>query len=182
MSSDATPGDAALGPRGLRTAAHPGERLSLDSVDDTHALAARLAAAARPGDVLALVGELGSGKTELTRGLARALGVGPDVPITSPSFTLLDLVPGGRLPLAHFDAYFMADTDDLERAGFLDLLRQGCLVVVEWADRVADALPADALWLLLEHGDVPSRRRATVLADPRDGVRPSRHAADGGTP
>lgn len=138
----------------------------MQSVDALHRFAATLAAAARPGAVLALVGELGAGKTELTRGLARALGVAADVPITSPSFTLLSVVPGGRLPLAHFDAYFMHDLDDLERAGFHDLRQQGCLVVIEWADRVAELLPDDALWLLLEHAGEPGERRLSVLDGP----------------
>ena len=124
-------------------------RVALPDVHATHALAAELAATLRPGDVLALVGELGAGKTELVRGLVAALGAPPDTPVCSPSFLLLNLYRGGRLPVAHYDAYFMDSADDLERAGLDDLRRQGWLTVVEWADRVASALPAGARWLEL---------------------------------
>ncbi|HTE05912.1 MAG TPA: tRNA (adenosine(37)-N6)-threonylcarbamoyltransferase complex ATPase subunit type 1 TsaE [Planctomycetota bacterium] len=137
-----------------------GERGSarLPDVAATHALAAELARALAPGDVLALVGDLGAGKTEFTRGLAAALGVPADAGVCSPSYLLLNLYAGGRVPLAHFDAYFLREADDLQRAGLDDLRRQGAVAVVEWADRVADALPADALWLELTalHGAGPA--------------------------
>jgi tRNA threonylcarbamoyladenosine biosynthesis protein TsaE len=137
--------------------AAPGE-LPLADVAATHALATRLGAGLGPGDVLALVGELGAGKTELVRGLAAALDVPSSVPVSSPSYLLLNLYEGGRLPLAHFDAYFMGGPDDLERAGLLDLRREGWLVVVEWADRVSEALPPEALWVeLLPGADAGAR-------------------------
>jgi tRNA threonylcarbamoyladenosine biosynthesis protein TsaE len=122
-------------------------RRRLPDVRATHALAAELAARLRPGDVIALTGELGAGKTEFTRGLARALGVPEEAGVCSPSYLLLNLYRGGRLPVAHFDAYFLKGADDLERAGLADVRAEGSIAVVEWADRVADALPADALWL-----------------------------------
>src|SRR5262245_38332768 len=121
----------------------PSERsVPLPDVAATHRLAAQVAETLGPGGVLALTGELGAGKTELTRGLARALGVPGSVPVCSPSYLLLNLYRGGRLPLAHFDAYFMQGADDLERAGLAELLAEGWVAVVEWADRVAPALPA----------------------------------------
>lgn len=151
------------------------ESLLLADVAATHALAARLAERLGPGDVLALEGELGAGKTELVRGLARALGVPPEVPVTSPSFVLLHVLPQGRLPLAHFDAYFMDDVDDLERAGLHDLRREGCLVVIEWADRVAEALPEDCTRVVLEPADGLEARQAHVTwgraVSTSDGVR-----------
>lgn len=137
----------------------------LPDVGATHALAARLARRLGPGDVLALVGDLGAGKTELTRGLAAALGLPPGERVLSPSYMLLQVHAGGRVPLAHFDAYFMEGPDDLLRAGFPELLEQGHLVVVEWADRVAPVLPPRTLWLTLEHAGAPGARRAR-LDDP----------------
>lgn len=125
---------------------------TLHGVEDTHALAARVAARLAPGSVVALVGDLGAGKTEFTRGLARALDVPPEQTVCSPSYLLLNLYEGGRLPLAHFDAYFMDGPDDLERAGLDELRRSGHVVVVEWADRVASVLPVDASWIRLEQG------------------------------
>jgi len=132
----------------------------LPDVRATHAWAAELAQGLLPGDVLALVGELGAGKTELVRGLVAALGAPADTAVCSPTFLLLNQYPGGRLPVAHYDAYFMDSSDDLERAGLHDLLRQGWVAVVEWADRVASALPARARWIHLQAvpGDEGARR------------------------
>ena len=134
----------------------------LDDVAATHALAARLARDLQPGDVLALVGDLGAGKTEFTRGLGLALELPPDVAVCSPSYLLLNLYAGGRLPLAHVDGYFMEDGDDLERAGLADLLADGWVVVVEWAERVADALPEHTRWIHLSPGPDPGSRRVTL--------------------
>ena len=142
----------------------PSERsVPLTDVAATHRLARQLAGGLAAGDVLALTGELGAGKTEFTRGLAAALDVPDSVPVCSPSYLLLNLYRGGRLTLAHFDAYFMQGGDDLERAGLAELLAEGCVAVVEWADRVASALPAGTLWLALEPGGAgPDSRLARI--------------------
>jgi tRNA threonylcarbamoyladenosine biosynthesis protein TsaE len=141
----------------------------LADVAATHALAAEIAARARPGDVVALVGELGAGKTEFVRGLARALEVPATAPICSPSYLLLNVYRGGRLPLGHFDACFMHSADDLERAGFAELRAEGCLIVIEWADRVAEALPRESCWIELRVTDAGGVQRLATLnaaADP----------------
>jgi tRNA threonylcarbamoyl adenosine modification protein YjeE len=141
----------------------PERVVELPDVAATHRLAAELAAALRPGDVLALVGDLGAGKTELVRGLVAALGAPADTPVCSPSFVLLNLYPGGRLPVAHYDACFMDGTDDLERAGLHELLRQGWVAAIEWADRVGAALPPGTRWVQLEAaGSDPGARRARL--------------------
>jgi tRNA threonylcarbamoyladenosine biosynthesis protein TsaE len=147
----------------------PGELLP--DVGATHAFAARLARELGPGDVLALVGDLGAGKTELVRGLVAALGAPRDTPVCSPSFLLLNVYRGGRLPVAHYDACFMDSDDDLERAGLHEQLRAGALAVVEWADHVARALPATARWLELlpVEGD-PGARRVRRLPGPPEPV------------
>jgi len=127
----------------------------LPDVAATHAFAAECARRARPGGVHALVGELGAGKTEWTRGFARALGVPDAIVVCSPSYLLLNLYEADGRRIAHFDAYFMAGGDDLQRAGLDELRAEGAFVVVEWADRVADVLPADAVWIELGwRGDV----------------------------
>jgi len=142
---------------------------SLPDIAATHALAARVAGELSPGDVIALVGDLGAGKTEFTRGLARALGVPKSVRVTSPSYLLLNTYAMVDPPLAHFDAYFMESEDDLMRAGFGELIATGHAVVVEWAERVADAMPPEARWLELKAGDGPEGRRV-VHGRPTDGV------------
>lgn len=138
--------------------------VELPDVTATHALAARVASGLGPGDVVGLVGDLGAGKTEWTRGLARALDLPDSVRVTSPSYLLLNVYEGGRQALAHFDAYFMDGPDDLLRAGLDDLRATGHVVVVEWADRVAEVLPEDTVWLLLEAGSGPDARRARLGA------------------
>jgi len=110
----------------------------------------RLASLLQPGDVLALVGELGAGKTRLVQGLARGLGVPDDVPVTSPTFTLLALYDQGRLPLYHFDLYRLEGKTDLDRIGAEEYLWGEGVSAVEWAERAPDALPDDALWIDFE--------------------------------
>jgi len=143
-------------------------QVDLPDVSATHELARELAGSLEPGDVLALVGELGAGKTEFVHGLSRALQVPRDVPVSSPSYLLLNVYRGGRLPLAHFDAYFMAGADDIERAGLAELRAEGCAVVIEWADRVRGALPEDTRWLTLEPGRGGEGTRRATLDGPRE--------------
>lgn len=108
-----------------------------------------VAALARPGEVVALDGELGAGKTQFVRGMAEALGAGPDQ-VASPTFVLVHEYEGGRLPLVHVDAYRMGGADELVELGF-DELRDGAVVAVEWAARVGEALGDDRLEVFIEH-------------------------------
>lgn len=120
-----------------------------DSPDATRAFAAHLGARLRPDDVLCLVGDLGAGKTTFTQGLALGLGLPPDEPVNSPTFTLLTEHPGGRVPLFHFDVYRLADSSGLYDLAFDEYLDAGGVTVIEWADKVADALPDDRLEIRL---------------------------------
>lgn len=97
---------------------------------------------ARPGDVFALVGDLGVGKTTLVQGLAQGLGVKD--PITSPTFTLIKEY-SGRLKLYHIDVYRLDDPEEILHLGLDELLMGQGLVVLEWADQVKDYLPKDYL-------------------------------------
>ena len=115
------------------------------SADQTRALAAALGALLQPGDVLCLIGDLGAGKTTFTQGLALGLGLPPDEPVNSPTFTLVAEHPGGRVPLYHFDVYRLPDSSGLYDLAFDEYLSGDGVVVIEWADRVADALPPDRL-------------------------------------
>jgi len=137
----------------------------------TRALAARLAAAARPGDLLALDGPLGAGKTEFARGFARGLGVADRV--SSPSFVLM-AEHEGRLPLFHLDGYRLAGPEDAWGSGLLDERRAAGVTVVEWAARFGPALPVGRLAITIDGaGDEPrmitfrgtDRRHRRLLAD-----------------
>jgi len=123
--------------------------MRLASPEESHALGARLAAAVRPGDVIALSGELGAGKTSIARGLLAALGLEGEAP--SPSFAIVQPYepPEVRMPVLHVDLYRIEDPDEAEELG-LDDAGADSLLIVEWPERLgADAWP-DALWLSLE--------------------------------
>lgn len=132
----------------------------------TERYAARLARTLRRGAVLALVGELGAGKTCFVRGLARGIGVPADVPVTSPTFTVMNSYHEGSLPLYHFDLYRLADLDELEAIGYRDFVGGDGICVLEWADRVPDALPPDALWVELTDDGTPGTRTIRVGCPP----------------
>ena len=111
-----------------------------DDPEQTQALAAALAQTLRGGEVIALQGELGAGKTQFVRGLLKGLGGNPRT-VSSPTFVLLNVYDSGRVPLFHLDAYRVSGAEDFEAIGFSELLEQGGIVVVEWASRIADLLP-----------------------------------------
>ncbi|MEO6058718.1 MAG: tRNA (adenosine(37)-N6)-threonylcarbamoyltransferase complex ATPase subunit type 1 TsaE [Candidatus Limnocylindria bacterium] len=131
-----------IGATTVRTA---GSRRS-DSPQRTRALGRALGALARPGMLLALIGPLGAGKTELAKGVAEGLGVGTVV--NSPTFVLMN-EHLGRMPLYHIDAYRLGDPDEARAAGLLDDRQAHGVTVVEWADRLIGVLPAERLELTL---------------------------------
>lgn len=120
-----------------------------DSADATRAFAARLGALLYPGDVVCLLGDLGAGKTTFTQGLALGLGLPADEPVNSPTFTLLAEHPAGRIPLFHFDVYRLSDSSGLYDLAFDEYLDAGGVTAIEWADKVADALPGERLEIRL---------------------------------
>jgi tRNA threonylcarbamoyladenosine biosynthesis protein TsaE len=136
----------------------------------TAALAARLARELVPGDAIGLIGDLGAGKTAFVRGLARALGVPPEVAVTSPTFTVVNTLRGGRLVLYHFDLYRLSDLDELEAIGYRDFLGAGGVAVFEWADKIDGVLPADAYCVVIEDPGVGNERRIQIAK----GLGPSR--------
>ncbi len=110
------------------------------SVAETEAIAAEFARSLRGGECVALDGELGAGKTQFVRGLLRGLD-GNERSVSSPTFVLLNIYDTGRLKIFHLDAYRAHGPDDFEAIGFTELLEQGGVVVVEWAQRVKPLLP-----------------------------------------
>ena len=134
------------------------------SADETRTLAARLGRVLRPGDVLCLIGDLGAGKTTFTQGLAQGLDLPPGEPINSPTFTLVAEHLGGRVPLYHFDVYRLADSSGLTDLAFDEYLDSGGVVVIEWADRITDALPVHRLDVTLKPGDAPNARQIALTA------------------
>ena len=129
------------------------------SVAETEALGEKLARRLHGGDVIAFTGSLGMGKTALTRGLARGLGCRGRV--TSPTFTIVNEYDGD-VPLFHFDLYRLASADELYDIGWDDYLERGGVCAVEWSERVADALPEDAVTVDIARGETDDTRIITV--------------------
>jgi tRNA threonylcarbamoyladenosine biosynthesis protein TsaE len=129
-------------------------------------LAARLAAVARAGDVIALQGPLGSGKTTFARGFIRASGTGREE-VPSPTFTLVETyaVPG-RPVIWHFDLYRLERAEEIYELGIEDAFAEG-VSLIEWPERIAALLPRERLDLTLRSGTAQRRRIATLDASPR---------------
>jgi tRNA threonylcarbamoyladenosine biosynthesis protein TsaE len=123
--------------------------------DGLRAIGARLASVLRAGDVIALSGELGAGKTTLARAILEALGHRAEVP--SPTFTLVQTYPDLSLPIAHADLYRLDHPRQAEALALDDWLLDGALLI-EWPERMGDAFWPDALWLRLEGAGGPDRR------------------------
>jgi tRNA threonylcarbamoyladenosine biosynthesis protein TsaE len=137
--------------------------IAIDLPDEaaTAALAARLAAVVRPGDVIALQGELGAGKTSFARAFIRALGGSGEVP--SPTFTLVQVYELGRATVWHFDGYRLRDPEEAWELGIEEAFSEG-ISLVEWPERFGALLPARRLNIALSAGAAASARRAVVDA------------------
>ena len=133
--------------------------LSLPDEAATERLAGRLGALLRPGDLVALRGDLGAGKTALSRALIRSV-TAPDAEVPSPTFTLVQTYDTDIGPLWHFDLYRLSNADEVIELGWDDA-RAEAVALVEWPDRLGPLLPADRVDLTLGH-DGPTARRAVL--------------------
>ncbi len=129
------------------------------NVEQTQRLGARLGALLLPGDVLALQGELGSGKTNFVKGLARGLGVRASV--HSPTFILMNEYREGRLPLFHVDAYRVESAAEAWALGLDDYVNDMGVTVVEWAERIRAVLPDENLWIEFRY--ISDTKRALLM-------------------
>ncbi len=111
--------------------------------------ASALAAGLRRGDVLALTGDLGAGKTHFSKGITA--GLGATSPVTSPTFTLIHEYLGGRLPVYHFDFYRLDDEDEALKIGLDEYLDGDGVCLIEWADKFPALLPAHTRWFRFTH-------------------------------
>ncbi len=127
------------------------------SAQQTRELAHFIGEKLREGDVLALSGELGSGKTCFTGGLARGLGVDEKYQITSPTFTLINEYPG-RCKLYHFDVYRLNSYSEFEDLGYEEYFCGEGIVVIEWAEKIVQVLPANTFFISFEYLDENKRR------------------------
>lgn len=125
------------------------------STEDTVALGRTYGSDARWGDVFALRGDLGAGKTQFVKGFVAGLGSKADV--TSPTFVLIHEYLDGRLPVYHFDFYRLESREALSRLGFDDYIFGDGVSLIEWADRYSSLIPSHAKWLSFELRDENTR-------------------------
>ena len=118
------------------------------SAEETAQIGTDIALQAKPGSVYALVGELGAGKTVLTQGIAKGLGI--TEPIVSPTFTIVQIYEGGRMPFYHFDVYRIGDLEEMEEIGYEDCFYGEGVTLVEWANLVEELLPSDYQQITIE--------------------------------
>ncbi|HDG97463.1 MAG: tRNA (adenosine(37)-N6)-threonylcarbamoyltransferase complex ATPase subunit type 1 TsaE [Deltaproteobacteria bacterium] len=131
-------------------------RFRSDSAQQTIELGRRIGLRLQEGDVLGLIGELGTGKTWLTKGIALGLGVESDQVVTSPSFTLVNMYEG-RIPIYHLDVYRLSDASEFASAGLDEYFFMGGVALLEWADRWPELLPSNHLKVIISFMDESSR-------------------------
>lgn len=138
-------------------------KLEIKNEEDTRNFGLALANRCKAGTVIALIGDLGTGKTTLTKYIAEGLGI--DRTITSPTFTIVQEYREGRLPLFHFDVYRIENGDDLFEIGFDEYLYGNGVCVIEWADQVLDYLPEETLFVEISYGQEENGRIYDVHID-----------------
>ncbi len=119
-----------------------------NSVNETTDLGIKLGKLANSGDIICLTGDLGTGKTHITKGIAQGLGILDN--ITSPTFTIVNEYDTGRLKLNHFDVYRVNDADEIYAIGFDDYIFSDAVCVIEWANYIEEILPDELLHILIE--------------------------------
>lgn len=127
-----------------------------ESREQTVLIGEELGQSLEGGEVVAFRGDLGSGKTCFTSGIAKGLGYTGDV--TSPTFALINEYLGGRLPLYHFDMYRINSWDELYSSGFFDYIELGGVVAAEWSENIENALPENTVYVEFEKTGEESRK------------------------
>ena len=136
------------------------EERIIKTESDTRELGLKLAEQAKAGDVIALVGDLGTGKTALTRYIAEGLGIKDT--ISSPTFTIVKEYKSGRMPLYHFDVYRLGASEEFYDIGGEEYLYGDGLCVIEWAEIIEDALPENTTVIRIEYGENEGERVVNI--------------------
>lgn len=130
--------------------------ITLKNEEETKAFGVQLGRNAARGDIIALIGDLGTGKTALTKYIAKGLGI--EETVTSPTFTIVQEYHSGKLPLYHFDVYRIGDPDEMFELGYEEYFFGDGVCVIEWADLIEDLIPPEAKTILLEYGEKEGER------------------------
>lgn len=132
------------------------------SAEETFALGVRIGKQAKPGEVYTLIGDLGVGKTVFTQGLAKGLEI--TEPISSPTFTIVQIYEEGRLPFYHFDVYRIGDVEEMDEIGFEDYIYGEGVSLIEWSNLIEEILPEKRTEIIIEKdlGEGFEFRRITI--------------------
>lgn len=122
--------------------------IETNSPEETFRAGKELGEIAEPGQVFTLTGDLGVGKTVFTQGLAKGLGI--EEPVNSPTFTIVQVYDGGRLPFYHFDVYRIGDVEEMDEVGFEDYVMGDGVSLIEWANLIEEILPKKRTDILIE--------------------------------
>ncbi|HIW41970.1 MAG TPA: tRNA (adenosine(37)-N6)-threonylcarbamoyltransferase complex ATPase subunit type 1 TsaE [Candidatus Mediterraneibacter vanvlietii] len=122
--------------------------LETRSPEETFCVGMRLGQEAKAGQVFTLTGDLGVGKTVFTQGLAKGLGI--EEAVNSPTFTIVQIYEGGRLPFYHFDVYRIGDIEEMDEVGFEDYVMGEGVSLIEWANLIEEILPEKRTEILIE--------------------------------
>jgi len=141
-------------------------RFITEGAEETVKAGARFASTLEAGDIVGLCGELGTGKTCFTKGMAQGLGVPARYLVTSPSFVVMNEYPG-RVPLYHFDVYRLTGAADLIAMGYEDYFYGRGVTVIEWADKIRELIPPHAFMVFLSYVDVDRREVEISGSDAR---------------
>ena len=125
-----------------------GKIIESNKEQDTYDLGYELGQHAKPGQVFTLVGDLGVGKTVFTKGLAAGLGI--TEPVSSPTFTIVQVYDEGRLPFYHFDVYRIGDIEEMEEIGYDDYFFGEGVCLIEWAELIEELIPEGAISITIE--------------------------------
>ena len=134
---------------------------------ETRALVKKIGALAGPGDVYTLVGDLGVGKTVFTQGIAEGLGI--TEPVSSPTFTIVQIYEEGRLPFYHFDVYRIGDLEEMEEIGYEDYFYGQGLCMIEWANLIEEILPEKRYDVTIEKNPEKGFDYRKIIIKGRDG-------------
>ena len=118
------------------------------SPEETYALGEKIGKSASPGQVYTLTGDLGVGKTVFTQGVASGLGI--TEPVSSPTFTIVQVYEEGRMPFYHFDVYRIGDIEEMDEIGYEDCFFGEGVCLVEWANLIEEIMPEETIWITIE--------------------------------
>ena len=133
------------------------------SPEETFELGRKIGENASPGLIIAFYGDLGAGKTAMTKGIAAGLGI-TDL-VVSPTFTILCSYENGRLPLHHLDVYRIDDPEEMEEIGLDDCFDDGGVTVIEWAENIEELLPEETVRITIWRGNAENERTITIKGD-----------------